>query len=278
MKPMRAKKSLGQHFLRSTRALNKIVEAANITPGDVVLEIGPGKGALTQKLVDAGARVIAVEKDDRCIGLLDDAFATTPEEQKPIIIHGDILDENIQKILFSKKHLGTVPYKLVANIPYYITGRLFRLFLEKLRQPSSLTFLIQKEVAEQIVSRDGKEGILSLSIKTYGQPRYVGKVGRDAFAPPPKVDSAIIHVADISRERLGTLSDEDFFRILKAGFRARRKKLLGNLRDGLLLPKETLEQIFMELAINPDIRGEDLALPHWITLSKKIAQIKHLSK
>lgn len=273
-----AKKSLGQHFLRSTHALNKIVDAANITPGDVVLEIGPGKGALTEKLVEAGAIVVAVEKDDRCIQLLDETFVHLSDLKKPIIIHGDILDEDIQQILFSTKHLGTKPYKLVANIPYYITGALFRLFLEKLRQPSSLTFLIQKEVAEQIVSRNGKEGILSLSIKAYGEPRYVGKVGRDAFSPPPKVDSAIIHVASISRNRLDELSDEDFFRVLKAGFRARRKKLFGNLRDGLLLPKETLEKIFLELNMSTDIRGEDLALPHWIALAKKIAQTKHSSK
>lgn len=272
-----AKKSLGQHFLRSTNALIKIVEAANVGPDDVVLEIGPGKGALTQKLIEAGARVIAVEKDDRCIQLLDETFAHLPDAQKPIVIHGDILDEDIQKILFNKKHLGTKPYKLVANIPYYITGALFRLFLEKLRQPSSLTFLIQKEVAEQIVSRNGKEGILSLSIKAYGEPRYVGKVSRDAFSPPPKVDSAIIHVAAISRERFGKLSDEDFFRVLKSGFRARRKKLLGNLRDGLLLPKETLEQVFAELNISTDIRGEDLVLPHWMALAKRITETKRSS-
>lgn len=273
-----AKKSLGQHFLRSTHALNKIVEAANIAHGDVVLEIGPGKGALTQKLVESGAHVIAVEKDDRCIQLLNETFSEIADTQRPVIIHGDILDEDIQKILFNKKHLGAKPYKLVANIPYYITGALFRLFLEKLRQPSSLTFLIQKEVAEQIVSRNGKEGILSLSIKAYGEPRYVGKVSRDAFSPPPKVDSAIIHVAAISRERFGKLSDEDFFRVLKSGFRARRKKLLGNLRDGLSLPKETLEQIFAELNISTDIRGEDLALPHWIELAEKITKTKHSSK
>lgn len=121
MTSIHAKKSLGQHFLRSTHALSKIVDAAQIAPGDIVLEIGPGKGALTEKLVERGAFVIAVEKDDRCIGLLDETFAALPDTQRPIIIHGDILDEDIQKILFDKDHLGTKPYKLVANIPYYIT-------------------------------------------------------------------------------------------------------------------------------------------------------------
>lgn len=265
------KKSLGQHFLRSTHALDKIIDAAEITAGDVVLEIGPGKGALTKKLVEAGAQVIAVEKDDRCIGFLDEEFSSLPESTRPIIIHGDILDVTTQATLFSKKFLGTKKYKLVANIPYYITGALFRLFLETLRQPTSLTFLIQKEVAEQIVSRNKKEGILSLSVKAYGEPRYVGKVGRDAFTPPPKVDSAIIHVADISRAKLGTLADEDFFRVLKTGFRARRKKLLGNLRDGLALSKEELEQIFAEVGIDPNIRGEDLPLSKWITLAQKLS-------
>lgn len=266
---IRAKKSLGQHFLRSVHSLAKIIEVADVTQGDLVLEIGPGEGVLTKKLVACGAQVIGVEKDERCIDVLHELFSekATP----PAIIHGDILDPELEQMLFHKEYIGNRPYKVVANIPYYITGALFRLFLEKLRQPTSLTFLVQKEVADQIIARDGKESILSLAVKIYGDPEYGGKVKREAFSPPPKVDSAIIHVARISRMRLEGLSDDDFFRVLKAGFRARRKKLLGNFRDGLMLPKDLLEGVFDELHINKDIRGEDLTLPNWIALAKKLS-------
>lgn len=273
MKLFHAKKSLGQHFLRSKEALRKIIDAADIKSGETVFEIGPGEGVLTEALLLAGACVVAVETDTRCIQKLEERFADALKTKRLLLIYGDIRDKKIQQELFHKKFLGTSSYKLVANIPYYITGMLFRLFLEKLRQPSLLVFLVQKEVAEQIVTRDGKESVLSLAVKVFGVPRYVAKVRRESFSPPPKVDSAIIAVADISRTRLGKLPSEEYFRIVKTGLGSKRKMLLGNLSRGLDIPKEKLAKRFEKLNINEHVRGEDVPVEKWIALAQEIKTV-----
>ncbi len=267
---LRAKKSLGQHFLRSKVALTQIIDAAKLSADDIVLEIGPGEGALTEGLLATGARVVAVETDARCIEVLNERFSAFVKTKKFILLEGDIRNGAIQKKLFTKTYLGKDSYKLVANIPYYITGMLFRLFLETLRQPSTIVFLIQKEVAEQIVARDGKEGILSLAVKVFGTPRYVAKVKREAFSPPPKVDSAIIAIENISLLRLDGLTPEIYFRVVKAGLAARRKMLLGNLRE-LGIKKEILETIFHEQKIPLTARGEDVDAKTWLTLATTLA-------
>jgi 16S rRNA (adenine1518-N6/adenine1519-N6)-dimethyltransferase len=271
MKRISAKKSLGQHFLRSKTAIKQIVDAAHLSPDDTVLEIGPGEGALTDALLESGARVVAVETDARCIEKLEERFALAIDKKRLLLIEGDIRNDAVQKMLFNKKYCGTLPYKLVANIPYYITGMLFRLFLETLRQPTRIVFLVQKEVAQLIVAKDHKEGILSLAVKAYGTPRYVATVKREAFTPPPKVDSAIIAIEDISRARLEGLPDEDYFRVIKAGFGAKRKMLLGNLSKEFGTPRETLETIFRDIGIDAHARGEDLAAPKWLLLAKSIS-------
>ena len=270
MKSVRAKKSLGQHFLRSKAAIRQIIDAAALTQGEIVLEIGPGEGVLTDALLASGVHVIAVETDERCVAKLQERFGVEIESGSFILIHGDIRNEKIQRELFTKKFLGNNTYKLVANIPYYITGMLFRLFLEQLRKPILIVFLVQKEVAEQIIARDHKEGILSLSVKIYGVPKYVAKVKREAFAPPPKVDSAIIAISDISAKRLGSLSDETYFRIIKAGLGAKRKMLLGNLARGLTLSKKTLSERFTELNIPQNVRGEDVSAETWLLLAQRL--------
>lgn len=271
MKRINAKKSLGQHFLRSKTALTQIIDAADLSLSDIVLEIGPGEGALTDALLVSGARVVAVETDVRCIEKLSERFADALAAKKLLLIEGDIRDEAVQKMLFHKKYIGASDYKLVANIPYYITGMLFRLFLETLRQPTLIIFLVQKEVAQLIVAKDGKEGILSLAVKAYGTPRIVAKVKREAFTPPPKVDSAIIAVENISRDRLNGLRDEKYFRVVKAGFSAKRKMLLGNLVKEFAIPKEKLETVFHDTGIDARARGEDVPFAQWILLAKKLA-------
>jgi 16S rRNA (adenine1518-N6/adenine1519-N6)-dimethyltransferase len=270
MKRITAKKSLGQHFLRSKDVIKKIITAADIAPGDVVLEVGPGEGILTEALLNAGAHVTAIEKDERCITLLEERFYDAIQDGHLLLVEGDILDTKLREELFLFSQDDPIPYKVVANIPYYITGLLFRLFLEQLRQPSSLTFLVQKEVAERVVARNNKEGILSLSVKIYGDPKYVAKVSRNAFTPKPKVDSAIITITNISRERLGKLSDEAYFRVVRAGFGAKRKMLLGNLSRSLKISKERLVQIFRKLKIGEQVRGEDLPVPKWTQLAQEI--------
>ena len=270
---IRAKKSLGQHFLRSKTALREMIEAAAINNGELVLEIGPGEGVLTQELLVAGGRVIAVETDERCIMLLRERFRDEIETKQLTLLVGDIRAEKTIRELFNTKNLGTKTYKLVANIPYYITGMLFRLFLEKLRQPSIIVFLVQKEVAEEIISRDGKEGILSLSVKAYGNPRYVSKVKKEAFSPPPKVDSAILSIVDINRERVSRALEKKYFAIIKAGLGSRRKMLFGNLTRAFPEIKSKIEESFNTLQIDKGVRGEDLSHREWLKLVQILPEI-----
>ncbi len=159
-----AKKSLGQNFLKSKRALSEIISAGEVNHDDLVLEIGPGQGALTEKILETGAKVIAVEKDDRLISLLNEKFIKETNSGQFTLIHGDILDLDLAFLKNSE-------FKLIANIPYYITGLIFRKFLEGNIQPSKIVIMVQKEIADRIIARDGKESLLSISVKAYGQPK-----------------------------------------------------------------------------------------------------------
>jgi 16S rRNA (adenine1518-N6/adenine1519-N6)-dimethyltransferase len=295
----RAKKSLGQNFLNSAGALNKIIQAGNLTPRDTVLEIGPGRGALTRKLLDTGATVIAIEKDHELIPVLEQTFATEIKKKKFVLIEGDILDQSHSgphlqkkgnKTTQSKKidetskflegwrgsgernlaceeiFLGRRSYKVIANIPYYITGEIIRLFLGAQNKPSIIVFLVQKEVAERIVCRDGKKSILSLSVKLYGTPRYIATVPRGAFTPSPKVDSAIIQIQLDANQTLDKNQETAFFTLVKAGFSSKRKKAFSNILP--LTDKDTLERAFTELELDQNIRPERIPLDKWLLLTQ----------
>ncbi len=265
---IQAKKSLGQHFLRSKTTLKEIVDAANLSKETVVLEIGPGEGMLTRELLAGGGVVVAVETDERCITLLEHEFQNEINEKRFLLLKGDIRNKEVHQLLFDAQYLHDHQYKLIANIPYYITGMLFRLFLETLRQPSDIVFLVQKEVAEEVVARDGKEGILSLSVKAYGDPHYVCKVKKEAFSPPPKVDSAILHITNINHLRVPKSLEVSYFKIIKAGLGSRRKMLLGNLTRAFPEHRKLIEEVFTTLAIDRQIRGEDLPFGTWLALIK----------
>jgi 16S rRNA (adenine1518-N6/adenine1519-N6)-dimethyltransferase len=259
-----AKKSLGQNFLTSQGALKKIVEAGMLTEKSTVLEIGPGKGALTVKLLESGATVIAVEKDHDLIPVLEELFAPYIKQKKFFLHEGDILTINLKKIGIGGKKS---PYTVIANIPYYITGEIIRLFLEAQEKPETIVFLVQKEVAERIVKKDTKESILSLSIQAYGEAHYIATVPRGAFVPAPNVDSAIIQIKNVSAKNFKNKTEEDhFFQTVKAGFKAKRKKMISNLHP--LYPKETLTAFFKKNSIDPNIRPERIPLPIWLALSK----------
>ena len=261
-----AKKSLGQNFLRSQSALRAIVDTGKVKEGDVVLEIGPGRGALTEKLLEAGASVVAVEKDDALIPHLQEKFAGEIASKQFSLIHADILEMDAEEIFLRSdlKHLNLKvrpleSYKLIANIPYYITGAVIRKFLGEGNPPLMMVLLLQKEVAQRIVARDGKESILSIAVRAYCNPRYVMKVKREAFTPAPNVDSAIVAFEDISKKFFTTnkISEEKFFALVKAGFAHKRKKLGGNLKSlSKKLNKECLEKI-------KDKRAEELSLEDW---------------
>lgn len=259
---MKPKKSLGQHFLTSTKAVNKMVTSSGVKKGDTVLEIGPGKGVLTSALLESGAKVVAVEKDDLLIPVLTEKYKKEINSGKLTLIHGDILDLNLSEILPEK-------YSLVANIPYYITGQIIRMFLETKNQPESITVLVQKEVGERIVAKDKKESILSVSVKAYGIPTLEMTVPRGSFNPPPNVDSAIIHVANISKKNFSEIGEMEFFDIIHAGFAHKRKQLMPNLTE--LFPREKIQKAFEINNIPLTARGEDVNIETWISLCKTLS-------
>lgn len=261
MKNLFPKKSLGQHFLTSEAAVFKIVSAAEIKPGDTVLEVGPGRGVLTRALLDTGAHVIAVEKDANLIPELQNTFAAEVAGGTLSIYEQDALEFDP----------GTIarPYKIVANLPYYITGQFIRKFLSEIpdtAMPLTMVLLLQKEVVERIVAQDKKESLLSISVKAYGSPRKVTVVNRGSFFPPPAVDSAVIAIEHISKQhfQINNISEQVFFDTLHAGFAHKRKKMISNMTT--VYEKGALEAAFTTLGISKDIRAEDMTLEQWFRL------------
>ncbi|MDO8569311.1 MAG: 16S rRNA (adenine(1518)-N(6)/adenine(1519)-N(6))-dimethyltransferase RsmA [bacterium] len=263
---MRAKKSLGQHFLRSEKALTTIVQAGKIDKEDAILEIGPGMGALTRKLLETGAKVIAIEKDNDLFELLRRKFEKEITSGQLNLIHDDIL-----KFIENSK-LKIENYKLIANIPYNITGAILKKFLETNYQPEQIVLLVQKEVAKRIMAQDGKESILSISIKAYGVPKYIETVKAGSFVPAPKVDSAIIAIDNISKDFFSSvqssaldISEDNFFKILKTGFKSKRKKLSSNLST--IFTKDKVREAFQKLNLDDNLRAEDVGIETWKKLT-----------
>jgi len=263
---MRAKKSLGQNFLRSQQVATDLVQAANIRSNNIVLEVGPGRGMITQILLQKAKKVVAVEKDGELVRYLNEKFEQEISSGKLEIIHEDILK-------FNPKSYKLIPnsYKLVGAIPYYITSNLLRVFLSSNNQPKTIALIVQKEVAQRIVARGGKESLLSLSVKVYGTPRYVKTIKAGNFYPKPKVDSAIIAIENVSKNFFSTkneavsgkidISEKKFFELLKVGFSSKRKKLITNLKK--VSPKTNFEETFTVLNILQNIRAEDMSLKQW---------------
>jgi len=258
------KKSLGQHFLNSDFVPKKMCDAGNVAAGDIVLEIGPGTGVLTAEILSRGATVVAVEADSRAIESLQETFAQEIADKQLTIFHHDA-----RKLDMAAFGLADQQFKVIANIPYYISGLLFRQCLESGIQPTDLVFLVQKEVAERI-ARDTKESILSMSVKIFGDPSYICTVKRGHFTPPPAVDSAIVAIHNINKDRLQTISTEQFFTTLHAAFGQKRKQIASNLRP--LFSKEVVVDQLSKMDIVPTIRAEDLSIEQFITLIDNLAE------
>lgn len=260
---MKAKKSLGQNFLTSEAAIFKIVSATKITVGEKILEVGPGRGVLTKALLTAGARVIAVEKDNRLIEELTQKFSNEINTGTLTILEKDILETNPEELNLEKGK-----YKIVANLPYYITGQFLRNFLSTKNHPSAMVLLLQKEVVERIIAQDKKESLLSLSIKAYGTPHKITVVHRGSFQPAPNVDSAVIAIENISKSFFETISEERFFNTIKAAFAHKRKILISNLSE--ISEKEKIADVLKELNLPEKSRAEDLTLENWKKISERI--------
>ncbi|MDD5165482.1 MAG: 16S rRNA (adenine(1518)-N(6)/adenine(1519)-N(6))-dimethyltransferase RsmA [Candidatus Pacebacteria bacterium] len=268
-----AKKSLGQHFLNSKHVLGQIIAAGNITIGQNILEIGPGTGILTTELLNAGAVVTAVEKDDRSIELLKEKFAPEIASSQLKLVHGDILDESLP----TSNSLLPSPYSLIANIPYYITGAILEKFLEHEPRPQKMVLLVQKEVADRIIARPeqstgkSKESILSISVKVFGTPKMIAKVPPGAFTPPPTVDSAILSIENISADAFKKVLNANprgisqFFSVVRAGFAHKRKILKRNLEA--VLDKQDINRIWTHLNLDEKVRAEDLRPQDWININ-----------
>jgi 16S rRNA (adenine1518-N6/adenine1519-N6)-dimethyltransferase len=252
---------LGQHFLKNPHYAEVLVRAAGITKDDIALEIGPGEGMLTRELLKCAKKVIAVEKDEILVERLFQTFAKETASEKLQVIASDIRDITPELL-----GLETGKYVLAANIPYYITGELLRTFLEAPSHPRTIAFLMQKEVADRILS--DKESILSLSVKVYGTARVAAKVTKGNFNPPPSVDSAILVVDSVSKKNFSHVNEKDFFKVVRAGFSAKRKMLLNNLSNEF--EKTKVANAFSEIGINLKARAEDIHIETWLPLAEKL--------
>ncbi len=255
---------LGQNFLTSPNIAKAIVESANIESSDVILEVGPGKGILTEELIKYAKKVIAVEKDIELVEFLKEKFEGTENLE---IIQGDILD-------FTSYQLPVTDYKIVANLPYYLTSHFLRQFLSVENQPKLMVLMIQKEVGERILAKDKKESILSISVKAYGNPKIIKNVSARHFLPKPKVDSVVIKIDNISRNFfVGSsashrIDEKEFFKMVKLGFSQKRKMLKNNLKiSGEILKKCLPPQAGQ---VSEKARAEKLSLKDWKCLYNQI--------
>jgi len=261
----------GQHLLTSRVIARATVDAGGVQEGDMVLEVGPGTGMLTRELLETGAHVVAVEKDPSMVAVLKHEFKKEIDDVRLTMYEGDIRDAAILKSIFLNRASF---FKVVANIPYYITGELLRLFLTARPQPQSISFLVQKEVAERI-AKSKKESILSLSVKVYGTPRYIKTVRAGSFNPPPSVDSAILAITDISRKNFtpDAGAEARFFELLHIGFGQKRKTLMGNLKRSAYGRRTSVEWegVWKKAGLEKNVRAEDVPLEVWLGLTNALS-------
>lgn len=245
-------KKLGQNFLFNTKVIEKIVAAARIAPDDLVIEIGPGLGLLTRELLEGCGHVITVEKDPKLIPYLEKTFAGYPNLQ---IVHQDILT-------FEPP---AAPYKVVANIPYYITSPIISHFLQRRdgRRPASLTILTQLEVAQKICAGQGEHSVLSLQTQLYCQPKIITRVAPGNFFPAPQVTSAVLQLDTLPEPRLSPEHEQIFLEIIKKGFSQKRKTLSNSLKGFHQLSKPDLENKLSACGLSPMIRPQELDFPQW---------------
>jgi len=258
---LRPKNGLGQNFMVEPTAVEKVIAAADLAGDDEVLEIGPGLGTLTAHLLELAARVVAVELDGQLLAVLKEVLSNQP---RLTLVHDDILRIDPAAYFDS-------PYKVVANVPYYITSAILRHLLEARVQPSVIVLTMQKELAQRIVSAD-RLSLLSISVQFYGRPQIVARIPAGAFYPTPKVDSAVVKIAVYPQPAVHVTSPDHFFEIVRAGFAAPRKQLHNNLTARLKLPASAVLGTLQQANIDPRRRAETLSLEEWARIENLLAQ------
>jgi 16S rRNA (adenine1518-N6/adenine1519-N6)-dimethyltransferase len=264
---VRPAKALGQHFLSDRNVVSKIVAAAELTPEDVVIEVGPGLGVLTERLVEAAGRVIAVELDRGLASRLRERFAADP---RLTVIDSDVLSRSPDALLGAAGLPASVPYVVVGNLPYNAGTAIMRHVLEAARPPTRLIVMLQREVAAAIVAAPGELSLLGVSIQVYARPRRLFNVPARAFYPPPKVVSSVLRL-DVREEPLVPASERNhFFAVVRAGFSAPRKQLRNSLAQGLTRPVPTVLPAIEAAGIDPTVRPEDLSVDQWLRLARTV--------
>ncbi len=256
---LRPNKDFGQHLLVDRAALEAIVVAAEVGPGDTVLEVGAGMGVLTAALAERAGRVVAVELEREILPAL--------RETTERFANVELLPRNLLEVR-PEELFGQAPYKLVANLPYYITAPALRHFLEAANRPTRLVVMVQREVAERLVAAPGDLSLLGVSVQFYGKPSLVRGVSADSFYPPPKVDSAIVRVDVYPEPPLDPATRDLLFGIVRAGFAERRKQLHNTLARHLKAPRATIESWLAAAGIDPTRRAETLSVEDWIRLTR----------
>jgi 16S rRNA (adenine1518-N6/adenine1519-N6)-dimethyltransferase len=260
---LRARKNLGQHFLVDEETLELILTTSELTGTDIVVEIGPGLGVLTEELCRQAGRVITVELDDR---LAENLNQRLTGYHNLTVLNGDILKIPPPELLTEAGIIHSTGYKVVANLPYYITSPVLRHFLESERKPEMMVVMVQKEVAEEIAAIPGRMSLLSLGIQLYGHPDIVKSVPSVCFYPEPAVDSALLKIIPHKVSPVDISDTGKFFSFVKAGFSAARKQLANSLSNGLGVSKSEVQELLDEAGISPNRRAETLALEEWAHL------------
>ncbi len=267
------KKSLGQNLLVDSTHLARIADAADLETTDTVLEIGPGLGALTHRLAERAGRVIAVELDQRLVPVLRAEFADRPHVS---FVHGDILELSPAELIQMPRpdDPGTAfaaePYKVVGNLPYYITSAVLRHVLESLPPPTLAVLLVQQEVAQRMVAQSGAMSLLAVSVQFYARPRALHKIPAGAFLPRPKVDSRVVRLDVRAKPAVPDVEPARFFQVVRAGFSQRRKQLRNSLSAGLSCTKEQADHWLTSSGIEPRRRAETLSLQEWGMLTRTV--------
>lgn len=272
---LRARKGLGQHFLIDEGVLQTIIQAAELTPDDTVIEVGPGLGVLTRELAARVARLFSVELDGNLAVLLQKKLDSLSNVS---IVNGNILDINPETMLkeagLPEPTKGTLSYKVVANLPYYITSPVLRHFLTAPTKPQLMVVMVQREVAEAITAEPGQMSILSVSVQFYSRPEIVSLVPAGCFYPAPEVDSAILRIEVYPTPAVAVSDQDGFFSLVRAGFSAARKQLANSLAQGLKLPKPEALSLLQEAGIVPQRRAGTLTLEEWAGLWRVFSQLR----